>query len=235
MPRAKSVDKHPQKQEIMAALIEGKPYRNITKQYGVSTAALSRYMREELARKVALAKQQENIVDGTYVAQTAGKAARSLRDMLEACNEYLRDPDDPEKFNVGPRAHEVEVVYTPVGPDGKPGPQERASLQELLDRVETGLNARVSEVRTKYADPRDLVIRTADSINKQLTILARIREQALNIAKDNEERRKIVHNAFWAEVRDLLADAFSECPKAKEKLERAFERIGELETTNQSG
>src|SRR5687768_16826632 len=57
--------------------------------------------------------------------------------LFDACDRWLRDPEHPEQYDVGPRASDVTVTYTESTGGGKPV-RKRAKLSELLSRLETG-------------------------------------------------------------------------------------------------
>lgn len=226
MPKRKrKIDQHPQKQEIIEALVRGDTYQEITSKYGVSKNQLSDYMRQELGRKVAMVKRDEDILDGTFVLDNAAKAAKSLRKLLESCNTYLQDPDDPDAFAVGPRAEEVDIIVQHYDEEGRPTYTERGTLQDFLTQIEKEKSGDVSEAKYNHADPRKLVIDTANAINRQLGIMAKIQEQAMGMRRDNETRRRVVESEVWEEVSELLIEATNKCPEAREIVARGLERI----------
>lgn len=82
--------------------------------------------------------------------------------LTAACFDWLTDPTDSSKLYLGPRAEDVEVVYT-VG-DGDKKERNKAKLSQLLQQVETGLKISVVWSETKYADPRELLIKASSAL-----------------------------------------------------------------------
>lgn len=98
--------------------------------------------------------------------------------LSEACDRWLRDAKDPERYDIGPRGEEVMVTYWELsdGSDSSDGSDDgpqivkaKASLQELIARVEKhGLCTVRSE--TKIADPRHLILSTAQEIRQTVQL-----------------------------------------------------------------
>ena len=59
---------------------------------------------------------------------------RRVNKLFEACDEWLTDPEDPERYDLGPRAEELLVHYWPTGADGR-RVRAKAPLSELLERL----------------------------------------------------------------------------------------------------
>jgi hypothetical protein len=99
-----------------------------------------------------------------------------VQKIYEACNDWLQDPEDHSRYNIDPRAYEHEVIYNWVLTDGE-GKETRirkkATLQELLERAIRD-DEEIIKVESKTADPRKLILDTAQTLNKQLETLAKI-------------------------------------------------------------
>ncbi len=226
MPRKRlEIADHPHREEILEAIIKGETYRSIQAQYKISASKISKLVREELGHKIAAAGKAKDIMDGTFLVETAGMAADSLRKMLLACNQYLADPDDPDAFTVGPRAEEVDIVIEVRDHDGKVIENRRETLQRLLDEVQVNISGEVVEVKFRHDDPRRLVVQTADAVNRQLAVVAKISAQAMGVKVDHEERRRIVESELWREMSRIVVRATSQCPQAREEVQHEFERL----------
>ena len=82
-----------------------------------------------------------------------------------------RDVDRPHD-DLGPRAEDVTVTYREGGDEDRK-PWRKALLSELLPLLEdAGLMVQHSEWR--HADPRELIIKTAGAISKQLELAAKL-------------------------------------------------------------
>lgn len=176
--RAFSIDKHPQKREIIRDLVNQIPYLTISKKYpGLSESAVYRYANQRMAQKAgdAIASGE---YDGQAMLDRVENTIAYVQKMYESLNEYLSDPDDPNRYSLASRAEEVEVIYTKhiLNNEGEIEGKTRgkALLQELLDR---GLRDD-EEVERIYSirrvEPAKLLLETASTLTKQLEILARI-------------------------------------------------------------
>ncbi len=99
-----------------------------------------------------------------------------VQKMYDACNDWLQDPEDHSKYNLDPRAYEHQVIYNWIITDGEGNDtriRKKANLQELLERAMRE-DEEIIKVESKVADPRNLVLQTAQTLNKQLETLAKI-------------------------------------------------------------
>jgi hypothetical protein len=91
--------------------------------------------------------------------------------LFDACQEALADPERPGKYTLDPHAQDISVIYTEhVG--GKER-RKRAKLSTLLARIE-GQRMTVEAVESRQADPRELILKTAGQLAKQIDILAKM-------------------------------------------------------------
>jgi hypothetical protein len=85
MGRTCSICNHEQRQAIEAALISGTPYRNISKQFSVSLAALNRHKSEHLPAHLASARQAEEVAQADdLLAELRGLQAKAYELLLKA-------------------------------------------------------------------------------------------------------------------------------------------------------
>lgn len=229
MRKGIEIANHPHREEIIDALVNGVTYRDIERQYGINRSTLSRLVRSELGRKVAAAGRAKDIMDGTYLVESAGVAAESLRKMLVACNTYLEDPDDPSAFAIGPRAEEVDIVVEQYDEEGRVIGTERDTLQAFINRIEQR-GGKVVEAKYRHEDPRKLVVQTADAVNRQLAVVAKISERAMGIQTDREERRRVVESELWRDMSKVILQAIDRCPEAREEIRGELERVRDRHT-----
>lgn len=191
MPRKSTIDKHPRKEEIIKDLVEGKPYREIAAKYGVSTTALTRYRNNHIPKQVAKAEKKQERQEKKDIAWVQAQISKFLERnwmLSDACDEWLRDPRNPDKYYLGPRAFEVEVVYevTEWVGDQEKTRREVDTLQNLLDKKKTGVVP--LEVRSKHADPRELLHKLSTASVKQLELMVKINEQILEQMQNLAEK-----------------------------------------------
>jgi transposase-like protein len=145
-------------------------------------------------------------------------AGVKLELMLEAIDRALRDPEDPSRYNLDPRAREVSVVYErTVG--GRTVPAT-AKLADLLERVESGLGVEVVRVDVKSADLRTLMP----------DLVSVLRPLAETIGKARGEFRPdpaaqvnvLVASGEWLALRDRILGALEAHPAALEAVQEAL-------------
>ena len=102
----------------------------------------------------------------------------------DAADEWLRDPDNPERYFLGSRAGEVEVVFddhADLRANGEPR-RKRETLQKLLQRAEAPGTVSILQIRERFADPREYLLKTSEQLRGELTLafqaLEHAREQA---------------------------------------------------------
>jgi hypothetical protein len=214
---------HPQRHEIDAELVADRTsYRAIARHHGLDRDAVRRHQANHLP--LALVRAEEVRRDGGFAeaADTFQKAVSCLRLELDACDEWLTDPENPNRYTLEPRANEVTVVYLKPGEDGKDA-RTREDLQALLDRVEKRLNVNIVWREAKRADPRKLIVDVANSLDGKLgTFLNWLQ------AKQEQERENAKLAAAQdagAELRDVIAEALPE-ERLKEIVTELLEEAG---------
>jgi hypothetical protein len=173
--RKYTVDTHPDRDKIIKAIIRGETsLRNIGKQYGVSIACLAGYLKDKLAAQSAKVLAKEEDKNGANLLQRIETIMVRMQKLYDACDDYLQDPENGERYYLGPRAHEMNVVYETRS--GKKTMRKKATLSRLLEQLAKKKMDPV-EVYTKYADPRKLIIDTASVLSKQLELIGKITQQ----------------------------------------------------------
>jgi hypothetical protein len=173
--RRYTVDTHPDRDKIIKAIIRGdQSLRNIGKQYGVSIACIAGYLKDKLAVQSAKVLAREGDKNGKSLLGRVETIMTRMQKLYDACDDYLQDPQNGEKYYLGPRAHELQVVYEE--PAGKKTRRRKASLDYLL-KTKIAKNKLPLEVSSKYADPRKLIIDTAAVLSKQLELIGKITQQ----------------------------------------------------------
>lgn len=127
-------------------------------------------------------------------------AVGCLRLSLDACDEWHRDPDSPDRYTLDPRSDEVTVVYqeaVPVSEEKVALVKKRATLKALLERTGTDWLT----VSTKQADPRKLLVDVCNSLDGKLNTFLRAYEA--NQAKAAESAAAAV--AATSQEADLSA------------------------------
>lgn len=217
-PQVCTVCMHPDCLAVEKAYTSGKySMKAIAERYGVGYQALRRHLKNHLAaRLVKLAEKRE--MEGTSeVLDPLRARVRQVELMLDACHEYLLDPDRPNQYYLGPRDEDISVVYL----EERAGKQikRRAQLSELLKR--TGKD--VIYTHWRHADPRKLVLEAMRVMEGVLMTIGRI----AGYVKPAE--RKTVHMT-QVNIYELMPNVMrvlGKYPKVKDEVIRAIEEARE--------
>ena len=208
------LDTHPKRKQIINAIIRGeKSQREIAKQYGVNRSTLTNYVRDNLAERAAKAAIERDLNNGEEILKEIDRVMERAQKMLDACDEYLTDPNDPKKYYLGPRADEVEIVYeyTVQSGDKEIVKKERDTLKNMLDRLK---GKDVVGVKYKYSDPRDLLLKAAHALYKPLELMARIQVNIYN-------------NPQFIQLQQIILKATEGHPEVREAIVKELNKIPE--------
>lgn len=177
MPQLCTVCSHSEHQTINLTIARAElSNRRIASQFGITERAV-RYHRGEhlpalLERSQALQTQQKaDEVMSTYKLCLDG-AAR----LLDACLESLADPDRPGKLTLDARAMDITIIYDDYADkteQGKPK-RKRASLDDLLLRVEEKLNIGAVRVEHRQPTPAELLPKIIAQLRSLAELKARL-------------------------------------------------------------
>lgn len=150
--------------------------RTIADQYSVSKAAIIRHRDKHLPAALIDAQAANDQVSAIQVTAELTRLYAKVGMLLDACDRWLRDPEDPTRYDVGARSTDIQVIYTEDGPNGKPVRRKRPLSALLGELQQEGLD--VALVEARHADPRDLLLKTAAQLREQLAFLANLTEVA---------------------------------------------------------
>lgn len=206
MPRICTVCAHPEKPAIDALMVKDEPNRRIAARFQLSEAAVRRHRSDHLPATLAEAKDAEAVAHGTNVLEGLKEAIGRVQMLSDACDTWLRDADDPTRYDIGPRAEEIAVTY--LEPIGDKLVKRKARLSELLSLALEGRS--VMLVETRYADPRELILKSYDRLQGQLELIAKLIGQL--------DERPVVNLLIapeWLSVRRVLVETLQPYPEAK--------------------
>lgn len=169
------IDQHPKRNAIIKALINQTPYQTVADEYGLSYGSVQRYVSQKLRYTAAMAVKEGNY-DGAALLSRIEETIVYVQRMYEACDEWLRDPEDSTRYNLDARASEIEVTYDEYWEDSEGNQRKRrkkSRLQYLLNQADV-MAEDIIMVESKHADPRSLILDTARTLNRQLETLAKI-------------------------------------------------------------
>lgn len=169
------IEQHPKKNAIVRALINQVPYDKIADEFGLSFGSVQRYASQRLRHNAAKALAKGDY-DGAALLSRVEDTIVNVQKMYDACNDWLTDPTDHSRYNLEDRANELQVIYYEYYTDDKGNERtvkKKANLQKLIDDV-MGKEREAIEVNSKRTDPRQLILMTAQTLNKQLETLSKI-------------------------------------------------------------
>jgi hypothetical protein len=237
VPRLCTVCQHPEREAADRALVAGEALRGISVRLAMSRNALHRHKREHIPALLARAREREqehaDQLQAQQVVAEVREDAHALDVMAElrrcfervnllfdACDRWLRDPEDPARYDVGPRADDVTVIYSELGPGGSPV-QRKAKLSRLLARLEeAGIDVQRGE--TRHADPRELILRTAAQLQGQVELLAKLLGEL-----DERPQVNVLLGDEWLSVRGTLLGALQPYPEARAAVAASLLALGE--------
>lgn len=219
MTRRCTVCQHPQRDRIDLAIVGSQEAnRRIAAQFGVDEHAVRRHAGTHLPRRLLKAHEAQQVADADVVLRELQRCMERVNLLFDACDRWLRDPANPERYDVGPRAEDVDVIYAEEGLDGKPV-RKKARLSELLTRVAVGgLAAERSTYR--HADPRELVLKTAGQLQGHLELLAKLRGEL-----DERPQINVLLAPEWLTVRTALLEALWSYPEARTAVAARLQKL----------
>lgn len=207
---------HPKREELDKDVFSDLPVKVIAEKYGATVAAVKKYQ-SLLNQKTGMAMTERSLEKGEYVLDNIENVMNRLRAMLDACDEWLRDPDEPHKYNLGPRSFEVEVVYEE---ESKKPTKESSTVRRkaLLSDLLKQTNKDVVEIRYKHADPRQILTTVADSVERQLRLLSQIQGK---IKSDTEEVTTLV----LVKIQQTVINELKDHPQLRKRIADAFTNL----------
>jgi hypothetical protein len=216
--RKYTVETHPERDKIIKAICKGdQTFRDIAGQFGISKSSIGSYINGKLYQTVAResAKRDEKI--GQSFQARIEQVMYRMQKLYDACDEYLTDPNNPEKYDLTPRACEIDIKYRTVEPDTDKMITRTEGLQTILDKLD-GQGYQPWEIKMKTADPRKLIIETAKAITPQLELMAKIE----GLVK--EQVTSVTINQYWIDIKAIILKATEKHPEVRERIVRELEK-----------
>lgn len=216
MPRQCTVCTNLELVAINTALLNNEPLRDIARQWRVSKDAVARH-KDHIPAHLAKAEAAKEMAQADSLTAELKRIAARINLLFDACDRWLRDPENPEQYDIGPRAEDLSVTYLePAGEDKVV--RRKAKLSALLPKLESqGLTVELVEI--KHADPRELILKTHQQLAGQLELLAKLlgelqEGQTVNILVMPE----------WQTMRAAIIGALRPFPQAQIAVAEALGR-----------
>jgi hypothetical protein len=230
--RACTICTHARVREIDRAIIAGNlSIRAIACQFSLNRESIRRHRAEHLVEKLRDAYVTAPVDDKYVLADLLNGCFRRVNKLLDAADEALTDPDNPEKYTLDPRANEVFVIYDELedNESGKPKyKRKRDSMDTMIRRIEGELPGLiVKRVKAKCADPRTLILDACRTLDKPLQMLGEFsgnleRNQKLRLEAAISARLYLSHLSL---VTRQLAEKMGvryDAEMVKQAIEEAF-------------
>ena len=220
MPQRCTVCSHSERERIDKTLVTNSAsLRDIAGQFRVSKSALDRHKAEHLP--ATMVKAQE-VKDGTHALDVMEELRRlfaRVNLLFDACDRWLRDPDDPTRYDIGPRAEDVTVTYSET--INHKQVRKKAKLSALLAKV-NGDGRSVEYAEIKHADPRELALKTAGQLQGQIELLAEL----LGELDERTQVNVLVASPEWLALRLAILRALEPYPQARLAVVEALKDVG---------
>ncbi len=229
MPRVCTVCSHPERAQIDKALVGNDSNRRIATQYSLTEAAVRRHKGEHLPKSLIKSQAAQDEASAIDLLSELKIIAQRVTLLFDACDRWLRDPDDEKRYTLDARASEISVIYDEPeeqsNPDEKPKlKRQRASLSTLLDRIEGNLSVTVVVTERRMADPRELVLKTYDRLQGQLELIAKLIGQL-----NDRPQINILLAPEWQALRKRLLESLGPYPDARTAVADALLTLEENE------
>lgn len=213
-----AIEQHPQRAQIIQALIKGNlSQTEISRRYGVNRQSVNRYLHQNLEGRAAAAALAQDRYLGTKLLDEIDQVVSRVRKMYDAADSYLRDCKDPTKYDLGPRAADIMVTYVAsLSPKGAPI-LDKETLQNLILKTEKDCIA----ISYRIADPRKLLLETANTLTGQLELIARIQGKIKDVVMNVTMSQSLIR------MRDAVVKATEDYPEIREKIIHEIERAAE--------
>jgi hypothetical protein len=201
---------------INQALQRGEPVLQLHKQYGYSRSTISKHKKECIPALLDDSLNTKNNVIGTSgmaLIEDVQSQINLVKKLVVACDEYLQDPDNPEKYFLGPRADEVEISYTEQVNGRASQVKKKALLQEIIDEIHATERYSILNITMKHADPRELLLKAIGKLEGTVKLI-------------NESSQKLIE---WEHKKAAL-DKLSASGETEVSIERQIETITERVT-----
>jgi len=170
--------------QLREALEEGVPVREIAARFDVTPQAVYKRIGrlEDCTTAAAVAPEESRryVQAQIHAMEELSRCLRRTNLLSDACDRWLReigpDGEPMERYDVGPRANEVQVTYWKLREDGERiGKRpERKDLQSLLDVALDPEHTELVGAESRHADPRELVLKTSTECRAILSTCAEL-------------------------------------------------------------
>ncbi len=205
--------KDPRKIAITEDILSGMSIRDVAAKHKTQANSIVRFINKQLSLVIHDSELRARLESAEGIRGRLVAHLERIDKLFDACDEFLQDPDNPEKYYLGPRAQEVRVVYYIKDDNGK-RVKESAMLDELLARA--GERIEVDQTAFEVTDPRKVILATAQVATKQLEVLARLIDGAARI----EGNSPVTSSEAWTKVQQVIINVVRDDPSMLALIEK---------------
>lgn len=162
--------------------------------YGLARATLTKHKNICLAAVTTSDAAKELVYNADSPILKAIQAElERIHKLVNACDDYLIDPEDPAKYYVGPRAHDVDIVYMEYDKEKKRTSRTRrkANMQEILHRIDSDGEYVIQNITSKFSDPRDLLLKAITKLEATTKLIIESNQKAIEWEHKNRALAKL--------------------------------------------
>ncbi|MCH8476387.1 MAG: hypothetical protein LAT56_00380 [Wenzhouxiangella sp.] len=211
MYKYRRIEKHPLRNEIINDLSLGMSQKDVSQKYSISHTCINKYIKEVLWPMAAAQFQHEQKDGANKIRGRVEGMVDIAEKMLKSVDEHLTDPDNPERYILDPAAGDIDVTYLETTPGGGTK-RSKAKLQDLIDRVESE-EKQVVALRSKQIDLKELLLKSIDSMERALSLLAKI-----DGSIQDPQKLDLTLFPVWQEIQVVLMNVTKDHPEAKDKI-----------------
>lgn len=176
MPRVCTICAHNRRSRIETAIAHQESLRSIANHFRVTHYSLRRHRDNCIPEAVSQEREAARHLLTVGLDAELERCFRRINKVFDACDQYLRDADNPDRYSLDPRAEDVSVIYhdqADTNARGEPR-RKRARLSRLLALAANG-SLDIERVEWRIADPRELILKSASQLHQHLDMLAKLR------------------------------------------------------------
>lgn len=179
-------------EQLRADLQAGMRPADIARKYGVTRQAVGLRVKQldltTASAAVAPVESERHVAQQIDAMEQLTLNVRRANLLMDACDEWLRDVTDPEKYDIGPRAGEIDVGYQVEvrTESGYRTVKRKKKLDLLLSDLE-GVDddgarfVRVEKGEYRHADPRELILRTQQETRQTVGLVADLIQKLIDV------------------------------------------------------
>ena len=218
--------------EFQDCISKGMDKMVICRKFGITRQLYQAYMSASARKELAKEMASEQRIGADLYAQKLDIVEKHCQKAIEACDEWLSDPDHPEKYTFAPRAQDFDLIYlaTEYDEEGKPYTvRKKENFQHVLSQIRQDTAGAI--------DPQQAVFKGADPWKVLLDSLRLAKDNVESIAKIMGVIHDIqvsvdVQGVIVPTIVNIMLDATVDAPIVRQRL---MDKMEELSSSLRTG